>query len=175
MSKLDRSWAESQIEAMADGSLSPEAEQRMRSLIDADPEIGARVARARSLRRELGALRGGPVPRGLLGRLWQIPAAGRPKRPAFMPAAAFAALAAAALAVSLFMSIRGPTAEELAREAAVQDFVVAMAYLQKSVTIAQNEVNQAVGSGMLSAIEVSREVMEASPGSGDEGEQEDVD
>jgi len=175
MSELDRSWAESQIEAMVDGSLSPAAEQRMRMLINADPAIRARVEQARSLRRKLRALGHGPVPRGLLGRLWQIPAAGKPSRSPWMPAAALAGFAAAALAVSLFMSVRGPAPEELARDAAVQDFVVAMAYLQKSVTIAQNEVNQAVGSGMLSALEVSREVMDASPETGDQGEQQDVD
>ena len=175
MSKLDRPWAESQIEAMLDGSLSPEAERRMRSLINADPEIRARVERARKLRLELRALGRGPVPRGLMGRLWRIPSADRPARSLWLPSAAVAGIAAAALAVSLFMSVRGPAPEELARDAAVQDFVVAMAYLQKSVTIAQNEVNQAVGSGMLSAIEVSREVMDASPRAGDQGVQQDVD
>lgn len=169
MTELDRAWAESQIEAMADDSLAPDAKQRMRVLMNVDPEIRARVERARALRRELRLLSEQPVPRGLFWRLWQIPAANRPPRTFWLPAAAVASIATAALGISLFFSVQGPSPEEMAREAAVQDFAIALAYLQRSAELARSEVNEAVADGMRGAVSVSRQAIERADAPMDEG------
>jgi anti-sigma factor RsiW len=170
MTKLDRTWAMTQIEAMADGSLSAEAERRMQALLNCDPALRAQVEQARAIRRDLRALAARPVPRGLLRRLWRIPVANRPEHSYWMPATALASVAVIALSVGLFFNLQRPTPEDLAREAAVKEFVVAVAYLQKSVVMAQNEVNEAVGSGVLSALEVSRGMMATSQTESDQGE-----
>ena len=157
MTELDKRWAKSQVEAMADDDLSAEAERRMRILMRIDPEIRSEVERARALRLELRALAKAPAPRGLMFRLWRIPSAHRrPQRLVWKPAMALAGIAAIGLTVAILNSPQGPTAEELAREAAIQDFTIAVAYLQKSVLMARNEVNAAVGSGMMEALETSR-------------------
>jgi hypothetical protein len=70
----------------------------------------------------------------------------------------------------VFLALQRPSPDDLAREAAVKDFVIAVAYLQKSAVVAQNEVNEAVGSGVLSALEVSRGVLATSQNGSDQGE-----
>lgn len=156
MTKLDQNWARTQVEAMADGSLSAEAERRMRALINCDPELRAQVQRARALRQELRSLANRRAPRGLARRLWQIPAAERPRGFLWAPAMAMASIAAVALTAGLLLRNPGPSPEELAREAAVQDFALVVAYLQKSALVARNEVNEAVGYGMADALATSR-------------------
>jgi len=175
MTELDRTWAKTQIEAMADGSLSAEAARRMRTLMNCDPGIRAEVERARALRLDLKALAGVPVPKGLRRKLWRIPAAERPRRSYWMPAAALASVAAVALGVGLFLEARGPSEEELAREAALQDFAIAMEYLQRSALMARNEVNEAVGSGVMDALAMSRGAIRQSAAGIDEGEQDNDD
>lgn len=175
MTELDRSWAKSQIEAMADGSLPAEAERRMRTVMNGDPEIREAVEHARALRLELRQLAAVGVPRGLLGRLWQIPSARRRRRACWMPAAALATIAAVALGASLWLTDRGPSDEELARREALQEFTIAMAYLQKSALMASNEVNEAVGSGMLDALAMTRGAIRPADSDRDEGERDDVD
>lgn len=153
MTELDRTWAESQIEAMAEGSLTPEAERRMLAAMDRDAGLRTRVEQARALRLALRGLKPAPVPRGLWWRLWQIPTAERGHRiGVWMPAGVLATAVIAVLGVNLFLGTRGPSPEE----AAMQDFAVAMAYLQKTALMANNEINQAVGSGVADALEVSR-------------------
>lgn len=154
MTELDRTWAKTQIEAMADGSLGPEAERRMRALINCDPELRDDLERAQALMKDLRSLADVPVPAGLRRRLASIPRAQRPRY--FVPATAFATLAVAALGISLYFGSFGPSDEELAREAALQDFAITIAYLQKSALMASNEVNTAVGSGVLGVLEMSR-------------------
>ena len=160
MTELDRNWARSQVEAMADGSLSADAERRMRALIHCDPELKAQVERARALRLELRALTSRRAPRGLARRLWQIPAANRPRTLLWAPATALASLAVVAITAGLLIYDPGPTREELARDAAVQDFALVVAYLQKSALVARNEVNAAVGYGMADALATSRSAIE---------------
>jgi anti-sigma factor RsiW len=173
MTKLDSAWARTQVEAMVDGNLSEAAEQRMRALIDDDPALAAEVERARGLRRELKALRRVPVPRGLGSRLWRIPNRERPRVGiTWVPATGIAAVAALALTVSILFGIEGqrPSEEQLAREAAIQDFAIAMAYLQKSALVARNEVNEAVGAGVMDAWAAGRDAIGQTGLESDEGE-----
>ena len=67
-----------------------------------------------------------------------------------------AGIASFALALGLLLYGQGPSEEELAREAVAQDFALVVAYLQKSVVVARDEVNKAVGSEMVNALEKSR-------------------
>ena len=173
MTELDRTWARTQIEAMADGSLEPAAERRMRTLVNCDPEIRAELERARTLMGDLQGLADVPVPRGLRRRLSRIPAAERAQF--WVPATAFASVAVAALAVSLFFGLRGPSAEDLARQAAVEDFAITMAYLQKGALMASNEINTTIGSGVLGALEMSRGTINRTELEFSEGAGNDVD
>ena len=175
MTELDRAWARSQVEAMADGSLTAESERRMRTLMAADPTLAAEVERARQLRREIRALTRTPVPRGLGRRLWRIPAADRPRAGYWAPATVLASVAAVAVLVGVLMDEPGPSPEQLAREAALKDFAMAMAYLQKSATMASNEVNQAVSGGVLDAWAIGRGMIRDSVARGMEGEQDNED
>jgi anti-sigma factor RsiW len=175
MSNIDRTWAETQIESLADGSLTPEAERRMRALIASDPELAGAVERARALRRELREIRGRRVPRGLWRRLWQIPAADRPGESYFAPVTVLATVAVAALGLSLFLRNPGPSPEEIAQQQAIKDFAVATAYLQQSMLLARNEVNQAVGTGVLEALAMSRGAMIDAEANRDSGDEDNVD
>ncbi|HUF71629.1 MAG TPA: hypothetical protein VMR74_01890 [Gammaproteobacteria bacterium] len=177
MTELDRTWAETQIEAMADGSLSAGARRRMLAAMDRDPALAARVEQARALSRALRGLAAVPVPRGLWWRLWRIPTADRPRRNGiegmWVPTAGiFATAVVAALGINVFLGTRGPTAEEEAQAAAVRDFTVAMAYLQKSVLMANNEINVAVGSGVLDVLAMSGGMLERTEIDGSNGEQD---
>ncbi len=156
MTELDHRWATLQIEALADGSLSPDAERRMRDLIRANPDLARQLERAVALRRDLRQLSRAAVPRGLFWRLWSIPAAGRRRSGFWVPATAAAGIASLALALGLLFYYQGPSEEELAREAAAQDFALVVAYLQKSVVVAREGVNKTVGSEMVNALEKSR-------------------
>ena len=155
MTELDHRWATLQIEALADGSLSPEAERRMRDLIRANPDLGRQLERAVALKRELRRLAKAPVPRGLAWRLWSIPSAGRRRSGYWIPATVVAGIASLAVALGLLFYSPGPSEEELARAAAAQDFALVVAYLQKSVVVTREEVNKTVGSEMVNALEKS--------------------
>ncbi len=155
MTELDHRWATLQIEALADGSLSPDAERRMRELIRANPALARQLERAVALRRELRHLSRTSVPRGLFWRLWRIPSAGQRRSGFWVLATAVAGIASLALALGLLLYDQGPTEEELAREAAAQDFALVVAYLQKSVAVTRDEVNKTVGSEMVNALEKS--------------------
>ena len=181
MTELDLTWAETQIEAMADGSLSPDAEKRMLAVMSRDDGLAARVEQAKDLHRQLKRLTDVPVPRGLKWRLWRIPTIDRYRsnrhrsKGFWMPAGFVAAAASIALTVNLFFGVQGPSAEDAAREAALQDFTIVMAYLQKSAVVARNEVNEAVGSGMLDALAVSRGMLDQTETDVSEGDQENDD
>jgi hypothetical protein len=171
MTELDKAWAESQVEAMADGSLSPEAEQRMVTIMRIDKELAGRVEMAIALRKSLRQLKAAPVPKGLVWRLWHIPSQNRRVGVGWwMPVGLVAAAASVALTLGIFFGVSGPTAEEEARAAAVQDFTIVMAYLQKSALMATSEVNEAVGSGVLDALAVSRGMMERKETEGSQGD-----
>ncbi len=175
MTELDRTWAATQVEAMADGSLSPDARRRMRALMAEDPAIAAAVDRAQAVRRDLRTLAGRRPPPGQLRRLWMIPAADRPRDGYWVPATVLATVAAVAVGVSVLLGDAGPTSEEIARDQAMQDFAIAMAYLQKSATMATNEVNEAVGYGVLDAWAIGQGAIRESVAAGAEGEQDNED
>ena len=175
MTELDRNWARSQVEAMADGSLTADAERRMRTLMNCDPDIRAQVERARALRLELRALASRRAPQGLARKLWQIPAADRPRGYFWAPATAVASIAVVAITAALLLYDPGPSPEQLAQEAAVQDFALVVAYLQKSAMVARNEVNEAVGYGVADALATSRGLMERPVGATGKGVQGNVD
>jgi anti-sigma factor RsiW len=159
MTELDHRWATLQIEALADGSLSPDAERRMRDLIQRDPDLARQLERAIMLRRELRQLVHGPVPKGLARRLWSIPAAGRPRSGFWLPALAAAGIGALALTLGLLLYRPGPSPEELAGQAAAADFAIVVAYLQKSVLVARDEVNKTIGTEMVDALTISSRAM----------------
>jgi hypothetical protein len=174
VTELDRTWAASQIEAMAEGSLSAEAERRMLAAMDRDEGLEQRVRHARDLRRMLQGLAAPPVPRGLWWRLWQIPSIDKPRRMnAWAPAGLLATAVVVALGIGGLLDTQGPTAEDAAATAAIQDFAIAMAYLQKSTLMASNEVSEAVGSGVLDALAISRGMLDRTEIGDFNGEQED--
>lgn len=172
MTELDRTWAESQIEAMAEGSLSAEAESRMLAAMDRDAGLARRVEQAMVLRRALRGLPGATVPRGLWRRLWRIPTADRPRSGIWMPAGVLATAVVAALAIGVLMNTPAPVPQDEA-QAAVEDFAVAMAYLQKSAVMASNEMSETIGSGMAGALEMSRGMLDRTAQNGVEGEDND--
>jgi anti-sigma factor RsiW len=159
MSELDRAWATTQFEAMADDSLSPQAKRRMLALMASDPGIAREVRQARALRHQLKGLSRAPVPRRLLSQLWRIPSAERPARSYWAPAGMLATLAVAVLGLNLLLTEPGLSPQELARQDAVQDFAIAVAYLQRSADLAQFEVNEAVADSVRGAVAVSRQAM----------------
>lgn len=174
MTELDRTWAESQIEAMAEGTLSAEAGRRMLAAMDRDTGLAQRVEQARALRRSLNGLAPAPVPRGLFWRLWRIPTADSPRRiGSWLPAGVLATAAVAVLGIGVFLGTQGPSPEDEAAAAAVRDLTVAMAYLQKSTLMASNEVNEAVGYGVLDALAMSRGMLDRTEIGDFNGEQED--
>lgn len=178
MTELDRAWAETQIEGMADGSLSAEAEQRMLAAMRRDAGLAARVDRARALRLGLRQLGNAPVPRGLFGRLWRIPAAGRSHAGTYwMPAGVLATAVVAAISIGVFRGQPGQDAAPMdeAEMAAVQDVVIAVSYLQKSMVMAHNEINEVVGSGVLEALAASSGMMDRTERNDSEGDRQNVD
>jgi anti-sigma factor RsiW len=171
MTELDHRWATLQIEALADGSLSPEAERRMRELVRDNPDLARQLNQAIALRRELRRLVKAPVPRGLGWRLWNIPSTGRRPSGFWIPAVAAAGIASLALALGLLFYMQQPSEEELAREKAAQDFALVVAYLQKSVEVARDEVNKTVSSEVVNALEKSRRAIRRSV---DDADQDDA-
>lgn len=174
MTELDHRWATLQIEALADGSLSPEAERRMRDLIRANPELARQLEKAVELQGNLRRLSRAPVPRGLAWRLLSIPSSGRRRSGFWIPATAVAGLASLAVALGLLFYGQQPTEEELARQAAAQDLAIVVEYLQKSVRVARDEVSKTVGSEMVSALEKSgRAIRRAGDDANQGGENDD--
>lgn len=155
MNEFGLTWARTQVEAMVDGSLSPEAAARMRSLMEESPALRSEVECAALLRQDLGKLKRQPVPSGLWRRLWRIPVADTRSQVWRAPVGVLATVAA--VAVVMFSVIGNPSGDpdRIAREQAVRDFATVLAYLQKGTMFAQQELNSAVGSGMIKAIQVT--------------------
>ena len=150
---LNAEWARTQLEAWADGSLTQESRARMEAALAADPRLRAAAERAVAVQRALRATPQPSMPRGLRWRLLTIP--GQSMWPTFaLPAAAAVAVAVVATTISLNPASPPPLDEQ--QVAALQDFETAMRYLQKSARITQNEVANAVGSGLRDAVEVTR-------------------
>lgn len=157
-------WAWDQIEAAADASLTADELQRFERAAARDPQLAAAAKRARAIREQLRRLPQARVPQGLLGRLWSIPASGHapiPSRRArsthrLIGPAVAAGLVAIALAALL---LRPDPVERDARVAAIEDFGIAMTYLQRSAAIASNEVHGRVRHGVIDAYTLSREAL----------------
>jgi hypothetical protein len=153
---LNSTWAWTQIEAWVDGSLTRESRERMAHALRADARLKAAVDRAAAVR---AALRDGEVaqmPAGLRRRLLVIPAAAqRPLRPFVLTAAA---AAVTAVAVGVWLARPAPP-PEIDAAVALQEFKLAMRYVQKSARIAEDEVAGAVGTGLRQAFDTSREAL----------------
>lgn len=170
MTDIEKAWAASQVEGMADGTLPPADAQRMRAAMQRDPELQAAVERAAALRRELRALNRVAVPHGFLRRLLAVPAVhgrerrARPRRLAWLAtAAATLAVAGGTLAVLEQREARereAVAAREREAAEALAQVRLAMTYLQRTSEIAGAHVKDAVLTSLIAALETSREAME---------------
>jgi anti-sigma factor RsiW len=151
---LNDEWAETQLEAWADGSLTGESRERMAAALAADPRLRAAAARAIAVHSALRASPPTPMPAGLRRRLLAIPGASRNVWRAF--ALPVAAGVAAVFVAAVWLRPEPPPQEDPRVAAVAQDLETAMRYLQKSARITQNEVTNAVGSGLRDAVAVTR-------------------
>ena len=158
---LNHEWARSEIEAWVDGSLTGERRARMAAALAADPALREAAERAAAVRRALRAPGVAPLPVGLRGRLLAIPGRSAPawRRSWTMPAAAGAVAAIAAVAIVLSLRPTAPPPPD-PRVVAVQEFELAMRYLQKSARITQSGVTNAVGAGLRDAFAASRAALD---------------
>ena len=159
---LNSEWAWTQVEAMADGSLRGASRSRMQQAMRLDPKLHAAVGRARFLRRGLQRSTLPSIPGSLLKRLLDIPGGSSIGLHWFAsPAKAATSLAVAATIVALAATLAtlrpaGPEAAD-PRIVALQEFELAMKYLQKSAAITGEEVGGAVSDGLREALIVSRD------------------
>ena len=167
MTDIDRQWAASQVEAMADGSLTPADARRMRAAMAREPALRSAVEHAIALRGALARLAGSPVPRPLLWRLLAIPqrnpAARPPRRRQLAWGLAGVAAAAVALAATLLQhrydEREREAAEAFAQAQALAQVELAMAYLQESSAIAGAHLAEALRTSMRAAAATSRKAM----------------
>jgi anti-sigma factor RsiW len=152
--ELNRTWAWSQVESYVDGSLERDDRLRMERIVESDQALAAAVGRARQVQRALRRAQPRKPATSLIFRLLAVPT--RPGSLRFF-AAPVGALAVAFI-VSLLVLMQ-PEPQDPAAEAA-EEFALAMAYLQRSAQITRDEVSNRVGSGLVSALLVSRASME---------------
>ena len=150
---LNDEWARTQLEAWADGSLAPENRKRMAAALAANAGLRAAAQRAVAVRRALRASPPEPMPAGLRRRLLAIPGSRNVWRGFALPVAA--SVMAAIVAV-LWLQPDTPPQADPRVAAAAQELEVAMRYLQKSARFTQNEVTNAVGSGLRDAVAATR-------------------
>lgn len=106
-------------------------------------------------------------PRGLLRRLLSIPGQSAPTRARgawhwVAAPAALAGVAALAFLLAPLLDEPEPSPEELAAAAAMRDFTVAMAYLQRSAEIADRHTRDQIGDGLYEALVLSRDALSKS-------------
>jgi len=160
---LKNEWARLQIEAYVDGSLDAEDRDRMQAAMAGNAQLRESVERARAVHGQLRTLAGQGAPRALLWRLLAIPRSA--PRPAAGPSWAWVAAPVMAAALVAVVAIRfgGPAAPVAPapdpRAAAVQEFALAMAYLQRSAEVTQRNVNGAVVFGFNEALTVGRDAV----------------
>ncbi len=106
----------------------------------------------RRLRRELRRLGQVPVPAGLLRRLLTIPS---DRQPAWRWLLA-PAVPAAVAAIAIVLVTRQPLPEEDPGVAALQEFRVAMSYVQRGATVTNEELSNAIRTGLYEAYGISR-------------------
>jgi hypothetical protein len=128
----------------------------MRGLMTEDATLRVAVEDAIALRRALRRLPGKPPGWSLALNLLRIPnrAGGTPRaRPV-----TWAAAAACCAALIVVLLVRSPTepATTDPRVAAVQDFELAMAVVQRSAGLTRSEVTEVVGSELQDALVTSR-------------------
>ena len=159
---LNGEWAWTQIESMADDSLEGIALERMQRALEGDDRLLRAVARARSVRRELGRLPKHRPSHGLLLRLLQIPSAPLHAAPrAARIATVLGALATAAIVTGIAIWIGSPPAPPPRTDprtaAAMRELELAVHYMRKSAAVTHEEINAAVGHGLREALIVSRD------------------
>ncbi len=156
---LETEWARSQVEAMADRSLTGADLARMERLLEADPSLRAELTEAEDVLSSLRAARLPAPPRGLLWRLWsQAPAAAGPKTGRAGLWSGVPAMSAGVFATAAIVFLFGTLVQRMPdprQQAAIQDFAVAMNYLQRTAILARDEVGQQVGQGLATALSVS--------------------
>jgi len=158
---ISEEWAQTQLEAWADGSLTGESRARMDAAIATDPRLKAAAERAVAVQRALREPDAVSMPRGLRGRLLAIPGqAPRARRSFFVPAFVSAAAAAAVVAAVLWLKPEPPAPVDPRVAAVTQDVETALRYLQKTASITQGHVSSAVGTGFGDAFTVTREALE---------------
>jgi anti-sigma factor RsiW len=151
---LSEEWARSQLEAWADGSLPSESRERMAAALAADPKLRAAAERAVAVQRALRASAPARMPAGLRRRLLAIPAgSSNVWRGLALPVAASVA---AAVAAAVWLRPEPPPQEDPRVAAVAQDLELAMRYLQQSARITENEVTNALGSGLRDAVDATR-------------------
>ena len=151
---LNEEWAQTQLEAWADDSLTGESRERMAATLAASPSLRAAAERAVAVHRALRASPPAPMPAGLRRRLLAIPGgSGNVWRGFALPVAA---AAAAAFVAVVWLRPEAPPPEDPRVAAVAQDLETAMRYLHKSARITENEVTNAVGSGLREALAATR-------------------
>lgn len=154
---IDNGWAWGRVEAMADGSLDGAERRRFEQAMENDAALEAAVERARSVRGALRRMSGAPLPAGMLRRLLAVRS--RQSRAWSTRSWAWVAVPAAAAVVAVVVGaliVNRPPARPDPRLVAIQEFTIAMGYLQQSMAVASDEVEDQVGSGLLDAFVVSR-------------------
>lgn len=172
---IEREWAWSQVEAMADGSLDGDDLERMQRALSKDDALDAAVGRARAVLLGLRDSRIPPPPPGLLRRLLaQGDGRGPLGRDAGRQGAQrgwFAApigVAATALIALLFGSMLEHMSGRAEQEAALQDFEIAMSYLRESAVMTRQQVGQQLGEGLMITLVKSRETLAGDEQAADE-------
>lgn len=174
MTDLENRWAWSQVEAMADSSLSADDEQRMHTEMARDASLRDAVERAAALRRALRELSSEPVPLSVPLDLLRIPRAAPLERRSGAGLWAAGTVTGLVLLAALLRVLWPESPPPAQRIAALEDFQIAMTYLQRSAALTRREATEAVGSGLREALSVSREAVredESNPenGGGEDG------
>lgn len=155
--ELEAEWARARIEAMADGSLEGADARRMRAAMASDAELAAAVETARRLRAELRTLGREPLPDGLTQRLLAIPSHAGSRLRWHLPGAA--AAAGVVVALTSLLVLEQASRPPSPRDAAIEDFRIAMTYLQHSAAVTGEDVAREVSNGLRNALVVSHNAM----------------
>jgi hypothetical protein len=124
----------------------------------------------RRLRRELRRLGQVPVPAGLLRRLLAIPSDRKPAwRWLLVPA-----VPAAVAAVAIVLVARQPLPEEDPGVATLQEFRVAMSYIRRGATVTNEEISNAIQTGLREAYGISRVSVLGEDRRAQQGDQDEI-
>jgi hypothetical protein len=130
----------------------------MRAEMGRDPRLQDAVERASMLRRRLRRLSDEPVPLKATLALLRIPREASVER--WSGGGLWAAATVTVVVLAVVLRVLWPENPSPAqRIAAVQEFEVAMTYLQRSAALTRREVTEAVGNGLQEALNVGREAL----------------